>query len=150
MTTSESWFFLESFREVVLSFLVFMKVCRSKLNVYDSSEILSPERAQLRREIRLIESNAKCRYLKKLACKGTLRQEFICLRPPPLLGFCLGWLSNFVGSECGQKQSVKLLQNMVFDTTQHHPIPFQIHTVLWLWEGGRGWGSEPERTLEGQ
>jgi hypothetical protein len=23
-----------------------------------------------------------------------LRQVFICLRPPPLLGFCLGWSSN--------------------------------------------------------
>jgi hypothetical protein len=22
-----------------------------------------------------------------------------CLRPPPLLGFCLGWSSNLVGSE---------------------------------------------------
>ncbi len=57
------------------------------------------------RKIRLIGSYAKCRYLKKLACKGTLRQVFflseaptthytlynkglcgrcfICLRPPP-------------------------------------------------------------------
>jgi hypothetical protein len=25
--------------------------------------------------------NAKCRHLKKLTCKGTLRQVFICLRP---------------------------------------------------------------------
>jgi hypothetical protein len=31
--------------------------------------------------------------------------------PPPLLGFCLEWSSNFVGSESGQIQSVKLLQN---------------------------------------
>ncbi len=44
-----------------------------------------------RRKIRLIESNAKFRYLKKLTCKGTSRQVFICLRPPPLLGFCLVW-----------------------------------------------------------
>jgi hypothetical protein len=29
-----------------------------------------------RRKIRLIESNAKCHYLKKLTCKGTLRQLF--------------------------------------------------------------------------
>jgi hypothetical protein len=35
-----------------------------------------------RRKIRLIESNAKCRYLKKLTCTGTLRQVVICLRPP--------------------------------------------------------------------
>ncbi len=75
-----------------------------------------------RRRIRLIESNAICRYLKKLTCKGTLRQVLIL--SPPLLGFCMGWCSNFVGSESGQKQSVKLLQNMVSNTTQHlHPLP---------------------------
>jgi hypothetical protein len=78
-----------------------------------------------RRKIRLIECNAKCRYLNKLTSKGTLWQVFICLRPPPLLGFCLGWCSNFVGSEFGQNQSTKLLQNMVYNTTQHplYPLP---------------------------
>ena len=30
-----------------------------------------------RRKIRLIEGNAKCRHLKKLTCKETLRQKFI-------------------------------------------------------------------------
>jgi hypothetical protein len=30
--------------------------------------------------------------------------------------FCMGWRRNFVGSEAGQKQSVKLLQNMVYNT----------------------------------
>jgi hypothetical protein len=35
----------------------------------------------LRRKIRLIEGNAKCRHLKIFTCKGTLRQAFICLRP---------------------------------------------------------------------
>ncbi len=29
-----------------------------------------------RRKIRLIECNAKCRYLQKLTCEGTLRQVF--------------------------------------------------------------------------
>ncbi len=43
------------------------------------------------RKIRLIESNTKCCHLKKLTCTGTLRQVFNCLRPPLLLGFCLGW-----------------------------------------------------------
>jgi hypothetical protein len=33
------------------------------------------------RKFRLIESNAKCRHLKKFTCKWTLRQVFICLRP---------------------------------------------------------------------
>jgi hypothetical protein len=44
------------------------------------------------RKIRLIESNAKCRHLNKLTCKGTLRQVFLS-EAPPLLGFCLGGLS---------------------------------------------------------
>ncbi len=40
------------------------------------------------KKIRLIEGNAKCRHLKKLACKGTLQQVFLCLKartpiPPP-------------------------------------------------------------------
>jgi hypothetical protein len=47
-----------------------------------------------RRKIKLIEDNVKCRHPKKLTCKGTLRQVFIRLKPPPLLGFCLWWLSN--------------------------------------------------------
>ncbi len=33
------------------------------------------------RKVRLIEGNAKCRQLKKLTCKRTLRQVFICLWP---------------------------------------------------------------------
>ncbi len=39
--------------------------------------------------MRLTEGNSKCCHLKKLTCKGTLRQVFICLRPrtryPPRL-----------------------------------------------------------------
>jgi hypothetical protein len=34
------------------------------------------------RKIILIESNAKCRYLKKLACKGTLMQVFYLSEAP--------------------------------------------------------------------
>ncbi len=30
-----------------------------------------------RRKIKIIEGNAKCRHLKKLTCKGTLRQVFL-------------------------------------------------------------------------
>ncbi len=37
--------------------------------------------------------------------------------------FCLGLCRNFVGCESGQKQSVQLLQNMVYTTTQHPPPP---------------------------
>ncbi len=32
-----------------------------------------------RRKTRLVEDNAKCWHLRKLTCKGTLRQVFICL-----------------------------------------------------------------------
>ncbi len=37
--------------------------------------------------------------------------------------FYLVWCSNFVGSESGQKQRVKLLHNMVYNITQHSPSP---------------------------
>ncbi len=66
--------------------------------------------------------------------------------------FCLGWWSNFVGSESGQKQSVKLLQNMVYNTTQHPPPP-QPHTVCSLYilyiKFGNGEG-EVRVKVEGQ
>jgi hypothetical protein len=63
--------------------------------------------------------------------------------------FCLGWCSNFIGSESYQKQSVKLLQNMVYNTTQHlHPPPPQPHTVCILYvyfgRGGGGGGGQRE------
>ncbi len=67
----------------------------------------------------------------------------IYLRFPPLLGLCLEWESNFVGSESGQKQSVKLMQNMVSNTTQQHPPPPPSNTLpvsTVLWEGGEGEG----------
>ena len=59
----------------------------------------------------------------KLTFEGTLRQVFISLRPPTLLGFCYGWSSNFVGYESGQIQSVKLLENMVSCNKTQHPTP---------------------------
>jgi hypothetical protein len=69
--------------------------------------------------------------------------------------FCLGWCGNFVGSESGQKLSVKLLQNMVYNTTQHPPPPHRhtlfVNTVRLLWEGGGGGGGQREGTkVEGQ
>jgi hypothetical protein len=78
--------------------------------------------------INYLDTKTKCRHLKKFTCKGTLQQVFICLGPPPLPGFCLGWSSNFVRSESGQIQSVKLFQNMVSNRTQHPP-PSPGHTL---------------------
>ncbi len=43
---------------------------------------------------RIMENMSKCRHLKKLTCEETLRQVLICLKPPPLLGCCVGWSSN--------------------------------------------------------
>ena len=45
-------------------------------------------------------------------CKVTLRQVFFRLRPPPLLGFCLWWCSNFVD------------------------FVYSVYTALWHKEGG--------------
>ncbi len=107
----------------------------------DLTQASNNPRGSNRRKIRLIESNAKC--LKKLKCKGTLRLVFICLWPPPLLGFCLGWKGNFVGSESGQIQSVKLLENMVSNTTQHPPPPS--HTLYF--DKGKGGGEVNQREV---
>ncbi len=62
-----------------------------------------------------------------------------------------GAWSNFVGSESGQKQSVKLLQNMVYNTIQHppplppHSLTLSVYTVHLVWEGG-----EVREKVEGQ
>jgi hypothetical protein len=96
------------------------------------------------RKVRLIESNAKCRHLKKFTFEGTWRQVFFlseALYPPR---FCLGWSSNFVGSESGQIQSVKTPAE---DGLQHiaTPLPTPLpatHCLYKLyfdmhWEGGK-------------
>jgi hypothetical protein len=60
-------------------------------------------------------------------------QVFFCLRPPPFLGFCLEWSSNFVGSETGQIQNIKLLQNMGSKKTQHpQPLPSQTLSAIYI------------------
>jgi hypothetical protein len=55
--------------------------------------------------------------------------------------FLLGWCSNFVGSESGQKQSVKPLQNMVYNITQH-PHTVCVYCMFTL---GRGEGEVREK-----
>jgi hypothetical protein len=69
-----------------------------------------------------------------------------------LLVICLRWWSNFVGYESGQKQSVKLPQNMVYNTIQHPPPPNHSHTlsvyyVHLVWEEE---GEEVREKVEGQ
>jgi hypothetical protein len=66
---------------------------------------------------------------KKLTCKGV--NLFEASSPPRFLFVVV---SNFVGSESSQIQSVKLLQNMFSNRTQHAPPPpsqtLSIYTVL--------------------
>ncbi len=100
-------------------------------------------------KIRLIENNAKCRYLKKLTSKGTLRQVFY-LSEAPSPPFLFRVVSNFIGSESGQKQSVKLLQNMVSNTAQHlHPLPATHSLYVLYFEFGKGGGVGEVNQREG-
>jgi hypothetical protein len=59
-------------------------------------------------------------------------------------------VKQYVGSESGQKQSVKLLQNMVYNTIQHPS-----HTTVCIYctfslRRGEGGGGQREGTVEGQ
>jgi hypothetical protein len=64
--------------------------------------------------------------------------------------FCLGWCRNSVCSESGQKQRVNLVQNMVYNTTQHTPPPTATDFlyILYVYFGG-GVGEVTEK-VEGQ
>ncbi len=85
-----------------------------------------------------IDAKEKCRHLKKLTCKGTLRQMYICLRPPPLLGFCLGWSCTFwiwSDTECWTPAEYGLQQ----DSKPSTPLPATHYLfILYLDIGGGG------------
>jgi hypothetical protein len=59
-------------------------------------------------------------------------------------------VKHFVGSEYGHKQSVKLLQNMVYSTIQHPPppptpTPTVTHCMYCTFSLGRGDGGGGQR-----
>jgi hypothetical protein len=59
--------------------------------------------------------------------------------------FCLGWCSKFVGSESGQKESVKLLKNMVYNSTPT-PLPTATNCLYILYVYcGKGGGQREGR-----
>ncbi len=74
-----------------------------------------------RRKIRLTEGNAKCRHLKKLTCKGTLLQVFICQRPRTL-----------------------------FPPPPTHTHTVYVYTVYLFTQVGEDGRFEPDKKLEGQ
>ncbi len=61
--------------------------------------------------------------------------------------FLFGVVKQFLGSESGQKQSVKLLQNMVSNTTQHPPTATHCLYILYFYFGK---GGEVREKVEGQ
>jgi hypothetical protein len=63
--------------------------------------------------------NPKCRLFLKIDQYRYLAAGVYLSEAPSLLGFCLGWLRNSVGSESGQIHSVKLL----YICSPHNRIP---------------------------
>jgi hypothetical protein len=79
-----------------------------------------------------IDTTAKRRHLKKFTCKGTFAAGLYPSEAPSP--------SNFVGSECGQIQSVILRKNMVSNRAQY-PHPPQPHCLIYCTLAqGRGGG----------
>ncbi len=66
--------------------------------------------------------------------------------------FCLGWFSNFVGSESGQKQRAKLAAE--YGLQHNSTPPSQPHTVCiystFTMERGEEGGEEVREKVEGQ
>jgi hypothetical protein len=102
-------------------------------------------------KIRLIESNAKCRYLKKFTCKRTLRQVFMCLKPPPRLCFCLVQV---------QVQVLNLVRNRVLNSCRiwpltqlnippSHPLPASHYLHILYFDFWKGGGLEEVNQREG-
>jgi hypothetical protein len=74
---------------------------RSLLSFYKKVPV---RHAADRRKMRLIEKNAKCRYLKKLTCKGTLQQVFYLYESPPpcIYVYCIRYLFTQGGGGGGE------------------------------------------------
>ncbi len=96
----------------------------------------------LHRKIRLIENNAKCRYLTKLTFKGTSRQAVICLRPPPLLGFFGGmvlqilYVLHLVRNRV--LNSSKILSPTQLNTPPPRPLPATHCLYMLYFDFGKG------------
>ncbi len=101
-----------------------------------------------RRNIRLIDGNAKCHHQKNWPVNGFWGRCLSVWGPLPLLGFRLGWSSNFVASwiwsdtECKTPAEYGLQQN---------PLPYTLYTSIQYLhtyshrEGGESWTREKRK-----
>jgi hypothetical protein len=87
--------------------------------------------------INYVDTKAKCCILNKFS-EGTLRQVFICLRPPPLLGFCLLWSSLAI---------LKVLNLVIYaenglqqDSAPPPPLPATDCLCILYFDTGKGGG----------
>jgi hypothetical protein len=92
-------------------------------------------------QITIKTSIPKGRIFLNIDLERDLAEGVICLRPPPLLGFCSGY--NFVGLESSQKQYTAYNSCMLMLSTQPDPIPHPVthckkYTPLYLFTQGRG------------
>jgi hypothetical protein len=91
----------------------------------------------------------------KVTWRGTLRQLFICLRPPPHLGFWLGVVEQFCRFRICSNTSTKCKTPTVY-ALQHLIPPYTPYTYLYtihipvLIRTRKGGSVEPERRGEGQ
>ena len=145
--------FFYSFRIFISSYLAQTANTRVK-NANIWARISNGQNYCMHRLIKYVDAkgNAKCRHLKNWPVRGFAAVVYLS-EAPPLLGFCLGWSSNFVENASGQIKSVKLLQNMVSNRTQHPPPPpnhtLSVYSVLWHREGGRGGGLNQRESWRG-
>ncbi len=81
---------------------------------------------------------------KKVTWKVTLGQVFICLRHPPLLGFCLGWSSNFAVLNLVRYRVLNSCRIWSPATGLNTPQPFPATHCLYLlyFDTGKGEGGE--------
>ncbi len=82
--------------------------------------------------INYIDGIAKCLHLKNWPLKGFCSR---CLS----VCFCLGWSSNFAGSGYDQIHSVKLLQNMISNTTVHKATVGLKYQHNWMYLQNKLW-----------
>ncbi len=67
-----------------------------------------------------------------------------------LLVFCLGWRSNFVGSESGQGAECLIPAEYGLQQKSTPPPPHSHTLYVYFGKGGRGEGSQREGTVDGQ